>query len=181
MNRSILGIIACLIALTLAWNASASLSQITGHWLNADPNTRGVTTVDITASGTNVNVHAWGKCHPTDCDWGNANKAYAYAPAVSSDLIKEATAITAIWNKGFKDTIMVIRPLDGLLQVDTFSVFAPGDGRTSYASRYIFYRAKTTPVLLVPSKNVISKMAPMTAPLTNTTPNMESLEDQITP
>ena len=43
---------------------------IEGKWKNVDPDTRGLTTLDITVDGDRVKVHAWGKCHPTDCDWG---------------------------------------------------------------------------------------------------------------
>ncbi len=54
-----------------------------GQWVNADANTRSLTRVEIRfvcqdqvlngqpyPPGPPFYVHVWGKCHPTDCDWG---------------------------------------------------------------------------------------------------------------
>ena len=40
-----------------------------GTWLNNDSSTSGVTELIVTNSGPIGTVHAYGKCHPTDCDW----------------------------------------------------------------------------------------------------------------
>jgi hypothetical protein len=54
-----------------------------GRWTNADPNTRSITRVTLRfvcqdqvlngqpfPPGPPWYVHLWGRCHPTDCDWG---------------------------------------------------------------------------------------------------------------
>ena len=46
------------------------LSPFSGTWVNDDPNTGGITRILIAASGSDLAVHPYGKCHPTDCDWG---------------------------------------------------------------------------------------------------------------
>ena len=43
-----------------------------GSWLNNDPQTRDITRIVITRRGNDFEVHAWGACHPQDCDWGTA-------------------------------------------------------------------------------------------------------------
>lgn len=43
-------------------------SSLDGTWKNSDPNTRGITKVIISASGTRIQT--FGSCSPTDCDWG---------------------------------------------------------------------------------------------------------------
>jgi len=48
----------------------AMSSQITGTWLNQDPETMGITQVVITSRPGRLYVHAWGACHPKDCDQG---------------------------------------------------------------------------------------------------------------
>jgi hypothetical protein len=45
-------------------------AKFQGTWVNKDPNTRGNTKLVITQNGPELQVHAWGKCHPADCDWG---------------------------------------------------------------------------------------------------------------
>jgi hypothetical protein len=50
--------------------SKASLAQLDGEWVNKDPNTNGITHFVIAHHGDDIFIHAWGKCHPTDCDWG---------------------------------------------------------------------------------------------------------------
>ncbi len=64
-----------------------------GSWTNIDPNTRGITHIqidfschDVVLCGVDANgnvsctppgppfqVHMWGKCSPSDCDWGTVD------------------------------------------------------------------------------------------------------------
>lgn len=55
-----------------------------GNWVNTDPNTRSITRVEVqfichdvilngTPPGPSYYVHLYGKCHPTDCDWGKVS------------------------------------------------------------------------------------------------------------
>ncbi|MBI5303078.1 MAG: hypothetical protein HY868_13165 [Chloroflexi bacterium] len=53
---------------------NTSASQYAGTWLNDDAATSGITKVIITSAGQTLTVHPYGKCHPSDCDWGTANK-----------------------------------------------------------------------------------------------------------
>jgi len=85
---------AILLLLISLSTCSASLSQFAGNWTNSDPNTGGLTKLAITVSGASASVHAWGSCHPTDCDWGTV-PAYVFAPDVSSDPVSQAQALMA--------------------------------------------------------------------------------------
>lgn len=143
MRKTIYLLVLCLLALAMASGASAQLDQFPGYWTNIDPNTSGVTTLEIGASGTGVTVQAWGKCHPTDCDWGVAYPSYAYGPSVSSDLITDALAVSAVWTTGFSETLMIIRPAGGdRLQADVYTRFTDGSGRTAYTQSDVFERGQ---------------------------------------
>ncbi|MBI3763789.1 MAG: hypothetical protein HY260_18245, partial [Chloroflexi bacterium] len=49
-----------------------------GNWYNNDPGTGGVTQIVVAAaSSSQITAHAWGRCHPTDCDWGTGSGAIA--------------------------------------------------------------------------------------------------------
>jgi hypothetical protein len=63
--------------------AQCLVQQEDGHWVNIDPNTRALTRAELRFTcqdqilngqpyppGPPWHVHLWGKCHPTDCDWG---------------------------------------------------------------------------------------------------------------
>jgi len=139
LRKFAVAMLACLMVLLLATQASASLDQFAGRWVNADSATRGVTTLEITVSDSDATVQAWGSCVPTDCDWG-AVQAVAYAPDVSSDIASTALALTAGFDPGFAETLMVIRPDGDQLSVQTFTRFKDSSGRSNYAAEYSFVK-----------------------------------------
>jgi hypothetical protein len=56
----------------------ASANDYAGNWYNDDPATGGVTQLSVNAlNDSQVNVRAWGRCHPTDCDWGTGSGTVA--------------------------------------------------------------------------------------------------------
>jgi len=143
MKKTTYLLILSILAMAAAPAASAQLDRFSGYWKNVDPNTDGVTTLDIGVSGTVVAIHAWGKCHPTDCDWGEANPSFAYGPGVSSNLLSEAAAISAIWTTSFSETLMTIQPVEKeRLRADIYTRFTDGSGRTAYTQSYIFERGQ---------------------------------------
>ena len=82
----------CLLAMSLPQLALAQCSAPfeQGKWINNDSATRGITRIEVTFScndqvlcgvdengkvtcstpGAPFRLHLWGKCHPSDCDWG---------------------------------------------------------------------------------------------------------------
>ncbi len=141
MKKPIYLMILGLLALTFTPCSSAQLDRFSGYWKNVNPNTTGVTAIDIDVSGTDFTVHAWGKFYPTDIDWENANVSYAYGPTVNSDPISEAMAISAVWTTNFSETLMILRPVEHeRLQADTYTRFIDGSGRLAYTQVHIFER-----------------------------------------
>src|SRR5215472_6275238 len=52
----------------------------------------GVTTIQMQRSNDQLRLHAYGSCHPTDCDWGEVD-AQPYAPRV--DLRDSVVVVSA--------------------------------------------------------------------------------------
>jgi hypothetical protein len=141
MRIVIVSIAICLLLLSTTISGFASLDQFAGYWTNVDPNTGGTTALEIAVSDSTVNVHAWGKCHPSDCDWGTTT-AYPFAPDVSSDISNNAQALLAIFDAGFSETTLVIK-LDGdNLQVDNYDRFKDNSGRSNYLATYTFQKGQ---------------------------------------
>lgn len=68
---------------TFSFNTTAS--QYAGTWLNDDAATSGVTKIIIThLGGQNLRIHPYGKCHPTDCDWGTKDVSFGGEPMTVS-------------------------------------------------------------------------------------------------
>ena len=42
-----------------------------GKWRNENPNTKNLTKIVIYKKDGDIYIHAWGKCHPKDCDWNS--------------------------------------------------------------------------------------------------------------
>jgi hypothetical protein len=116
------------------------MTQFAGSWTNVDASTSGITNLDISAMGSNAKVQAWGKCHPTDCDWGTV-QAQAFAPSVSSDLISSADTLIAVFDSSFSQTTLVIKPSGNRLVVDSYDRFLDSSGRSNYLARYTFQKA----------------------------------------
>ena len=94
------------------------VSALNGMWYGA-AGTKSITKIKIYKAGRRTKVHAWGKCHPNDCDWGLAN-----AQAINS------TKLIVYWNQGFVRRRMVIRKVGAnRLKVRTFSHYTDGSGR----------------------------------------------------
>lgn len=126
-------------AVTPAAAASVTATPLLGIWKACDSATRGIVRVEISLQGSTMQVHVFGSCTPTPCDW-KVVKGMAYASSVSGG---PAVAFTALYNFDFKDTI-VTGVLDaGSLRVETFDTFKDSSGRASYYGRGYFCLSKS--------------------------------------
>lgn len=138
--RWIRALVMIMLALCGGSPAFAQLDRFTGNWTNVDPSTRGIAKVSVTVAANGIEVHVWGTCQPTDCDWGAA-EGYAYASAVEDGLAAQARSISAIYRTGFSEIILVMHA-DGSdqLQIESLTRFLDNSGRTSYSSVTTFAR-----------------------------------------
>ena len=109
--------------------AQCAVQPEDGVWVNLDPNTRGITHVDLrfTCQDQVVNgqpfppgppwhIHVFGKCHPLDCDWGTTG-----AQRASNGFI------TGSFNQGFATRL--VRARISPQQQDTLQVLVHTDFR----------------------------------------------------
>jgi hypothetical protein len=118
-----------------------------GNWANADANTSSLTRAVLRFTcqdqilngqpyppGPPWHMHLWGKCHPTDCDWGEVG-----ADAVT---IGTRTFVRAVFSQGFA-TRYVYADMSlfrsGQLWIWTWTDFAD-PGRPDYESQNWFVR-----------------------------------------
>jgi hypothetical protein len=119
--------------------AKRTASYFAGGWTNPDPETRGITRLNIRVDGANLFVTAWGKCHPTDCEWPEV-QATPYSQGVSTPATDTRT-IEAVFKTNFDESTMTIRPddADGL-RTDILTHFTDNSGRANYSASYQFRR-----------------------------------------
>jgi hypothetical protein len=122
--------------------ASAGIADLLGDWRNTDPATRDVVRILISESEGTIEVHVWGSCHPSPCDWGSA-KALAYAPKVGAALPEEAAYLLADFRTRFALTQVIVgpAPTDGPLQALKLTRFTDRSGRSDYATASSFTKS----------------------------------------
>jgi hypothetical protein len=87
------------------------VADFVGDWKNDNPQTRGVTTLEVRQRGDALAVHAWGACSPKDCDWG-----------VSTGLAEHRSA-NIEWDQGFVLRKMSLFIEEGRLRMVLDSVY----------------------------------------------------------
>lgn len=103
-----------------------------GHWVNVDPATRSLVSVDIAnGPGTTIRVHPYGQCHPTPCDWG---EALAEKVPIGVALRYRVTFDQGFATKRVRFDIYSV----GTLRVSTIVHFTDGSGRADYTTIDVF-------------------------------------------
>lgn len=121
---------------------SANINQFAGKWVNTDPNTRGLSSLQIDVRGRRLRIQAWGKCHPSDCAWGQAIGT-AHSPSVQANQLDTVEAVTTLYITSFSQTILVIRPIEGdQLRVESFTKFTDESSRADYTQVETFSRVE---------------------------------------
>jgi len=111
--------------------AFAGVNDYVGKWTNADLNTRGITTLHITVEGQRITVHAWGKCHPQDCDWGTAKAQY----------YRDNTLRAVYTTKIAKRSLVLTMEGANTMKAQVLTHFTDKSGREDYRSSESFTRA----------------------------------------
>ncbi len=125
--------------------------NISGTWLNTDANTNGVTKLIITNNNT---IQSFGKCSPTDCDWGNTTLTD-----------NGNNRFTAMYTFSFKTSRFDIVYANNELSVTNADVY--NDGRAARTSTYTF--RKNIQLIAATSRIYTLSEFKMAAPATTAT------------
>jgi len=108
-----------------------------GFWINKDSETGGITKVNIRITEGKFFVHAWGKCQPTDCDWGEESTDVSDA----DDGILNVTYVFSFAT----ETLQISKTDNKTLRVHCFTHFTDDSGRQDYAATEYFVKYNATP------------------------------------
>ena len=86
-------------------------SLLSGVWRNDNPQTRGITKLEVQQTGETVFVRAWATCLPQPCDWGTQKGVVGSNSASIS------------WDQGFVLRKMILTPDAGRLRMVLDSVY----------------------------------------------------------
>ena len=142
MLKRFLSLAACSAALALGAVAPAMATpqDFVGTWVNMNPNTSGITRFVVRSTGSNtLNIRVFGKCHPTDCDWGTT-QLITYGSSVQDSDHKFATAN---YRPGFSSTLLTFNlnvRNRRQITLQSFTQFLDNSGRQNYSSVEGFQR-----------------------------------------
>jgi hypothetical protein len=153
----------------LAGSAFGDVSDFLGNWINADGGANGIARVVVTRAGTSgVNVQVFGRCHPTDCDWG-VRPGLAYSEAADSDDVR---IVTADFNPSFAQEHVTLRPAPGgALTFEVMTEFTDHSGRNDYAT--------SGRLITAPPPVTTLQAAPVIAGPATPAPKSESFVDRL--
>jgi hypothetical protein len=123
---------ACVVAVSTA--ASAKIDDFPGKWVNVDPHTNNLTKVHIDMNGPmSVGVHAWGQCHPNDCDWGKVQGQF---------IPGGGGTVRATFDSGFSITLLELHNAPGqALTYDMHVKYTDHSGRMPADAHGVLARA----------------------------------------
>lgn len=116
--------------LLAAASATAQNDPFLGNWANVDANTGGLTRLSITANQAGPAVHGFGKCQPSDCDWGTTPLALLGYSAADNN----PTRALAVWDTGFSSMYAILHFDGSYLVTEVYTVFKDNSGRSSFRS-----------------------------------------------
>jgi hypothetical protein len=125
---------------------SAQADQFAGRWKNIDPNTRGLTTLEIALRGATVDIQVWGRCHPRDCVWGHASGTiYTTLPEASNESSspEPTQVISTSYVHSFAEAILIICQVEnGRIQVELLRKYTDQSGRRNHRGVWTFARVE---------------------------------------
>ncbi|OUC16431.1 MAG: hypothetical protein B0A82_01750 [Alkalinema sp. CACIAM 70d] len=127
--------------------ANATPQDFVGNWINVNSNTSGITRFVVTQQGKELRIQVFGKCHPTDCDWGSASLV-TYGRNVEDP---NHTAATTTYTPSFAKNTLVLN-LQGArgsqINLQNFTQFVDNSNRQNYFTQESFRQVALTPRLV---------------------------------
>ena len=119
-------IIAVVVFFALRGSASHGAGPLKGRWTNPTASGRNaLVELDISGTGQQLVVHAWGLCRPANCDWGTQNASFDGKNAKAAwSMMSEADGEA----KGRVATLTISSSEEGKLEVlvaNTYAQHAP--------------------------------------------------------
>ena len=127
---------ALMAALSVAFLTGPTLAlgydDFNGSWRNDDPSASDLTRVVVNQSGGTYRVRAFGKCHPSDCDWGEVG-ATIYSDSAASSSASSRLELIATYRTGFSESILILDDQSGnRVGYSLYTRFTDRSGRRAY-------------------------------------------------
>ena len=103
-------------------------SNLEGLWINENTETPGITKCNIRYDNIRFHVQIWGKCQPSDCDWGETS---------SNEIIRDTEKLSVFWENGFVKRFQTLQIIDGKLTISTENRYKDGRPNNSHIETFV--------------------------------------------
>jgi hypothetical protein len=118
----------------------SNMTYFVGSWQNLKRDNDGILKIQIRIAESTMYVRAWGRCRPTDCDWGEV-QAVGFGSNVGSDPGRGARVVTAQFKNNIRQVALTIHPApNDHLRVEVATNFVDQSGRAPLARIFLFDR-----------------------------------------
>jgi hypothetical protein len=125
---------------TAGGEIGSNMTYFVGSWQNQKQNNDGILKIQIRIAESTMYVRAWGKCRPTDCDWGEV-QAVGFGSNVGSDPGQGVRVVTAEFKNNIRQVALTIHPApNDRLRVEVATNFIDQSGRAPLARIFLFDR-----------------------------------------
>jgi hypothetical protein len=127
----VIGLVVILAIIKIA-SVQADQQDFIGEWVNVNLKTGGLTRLVISEDDNGWAIHAWGKCHPEDCDWKTVR-----LPVLSSSVADRSFKYGfAIWEFGFATKYLTLSKDGDQLKVEVVTIFKENDRHPRSNTKY---------------------------------------------
>jgi hypothetical protein len=112
-----------ILAIIQIGSVQADQQDFIGEWVNVNLKTGVLTRLVISDVDNGWAIHAWGKCHPDDCDWKPA-RLHILSSSVADRSFKYGFAI---WEFGFATKYLTLSKDGDRLKVEVVTIFQETD------------------------------------------------------
>ena len=116
--------------------ASSQEQDLSGEWVTTNPRTRGITRIVISRAESGWVAQTFGRCHPTDCDWGRV----PIHPLGESVEDRSFASGFAVWDPGFATKFVTMAMTGDTLKVDVVTIFKDCSRRSNFRMKEVLKR-----------------------------------------
>lgn len=118
----------------------SNMTYFAGNWQNIHPATAGILKIQIRIADSTMFVHAWGKCRPTNCDFGEV-QAQGIGSSMDSQPGAGVREVTAQFKNNVRQLALTIHPApNDHIRVEALTSFIDQSGRAPLAKLLVFQR-----------------------------------------
>jgi hypothetical protein len=111
-------------------------ADLAGEWVTTNPRTRGITRIVVSMGESGWVAQTFGKCHPSDCDWGWV----PLHPMGASVEDHSFYSGFAVWDAGFATKFVTMVRSNDTLTVEVVTVFKDRSRRANFRMKEVLRR-----------------------------------------